>query len=84
VVNLMDDLRALESCIMGEAECSDETACPLHSIWGPMRERFVASLKTSTLRDLGEFQELRPESGRLQAVKQKAGESTRQKPVRPL
>lgn len=60
VVRELDDVRRLENCIMGENECSDETACPLHSLWKSLRERFIADLRTHTLADLAAFQEARP------------------------
>ncbi|MBZ0136816.1 MAG: Rrf2 family transcriptional regulator [Planctomycetes bacterium] len=71
VVRELDDLRSMESCIMGEADCSDETACPLHNLWAGIRDRFTESLQMTTLLDLARFQEQRPGSGRLSAVKSK-------------
>ena len=70
VVKALDDVRTLESCIMGEGECSDETACPLHTLWQSLRQRFVEALETTTLKDLAEFQEQRPGSVRLPAIGQ--------------
>ncbi|MBK8207051.1 MAG: RrF2 family transcriptional regulator [Planctomycetes bacterium] len=69
VVRELDDVRSLESCVMGEGECSDATACPLHSLWKNIRQRFVTALETTTLKDLAEFQEHRPDSVRLPAIK---------------
>lgn len=69
VVSELDDARALYSCIMGEAECSDETACPLHSLWKTIRDRFIRMLQTTTLQDLARFQDARPVSVRLPAVR---------------
>ena len=71
VVRELDDLRSLEGCIMGEADCSDATACPLHNLWKGLRDRFTESLQMTTLLDLAKFQEQRPGSGRLSAVKAK-------------
>lgn len=69
VVHKMDDLHSLESCVMGESTCDDETACPLHILWSDIRDQFVTSLKGATLADLAEFQEQRPGSGRLNVVR---------------
>lgn len=74
VVRELDDLRSLESCIMGEADCSDATACPLHNLWKGIRDRFTESLHMTTLLDLAKFQEQRPGSGRLSAVRAKLPE----------
>lgn len=69
VVRELDDLSALESCVMGEAECSDATACPMHDIWSGVRDKFIESLRKTTMLDLAKFQEKRQGSGRLSAVK---------------
>jgi Rrf2 family transcriptional regulator, iron-sulfur cluster assembly transcription factor len=69
VVRELDDVRALEGCVMGESECSDDTACPLHDLWKDLRDRFIEQLRTTTLQDLAEFQNTRPDSARLTAIK---------------
>lgn len=69
VVRALDDVKALESCIMGESECGDEVACPLHKLWKSIRERFVKVLQSTTLRELADFQDKRPDSARLAAVR---------------
>ena len=74
VVRELDDVRQLESCIMGESDCSDDTACPLHTLWRDIRDEFVESLQNTTLKDLAEFQDNRPGSGRLSIVKPKLPE----------
>ena len=80
VVRELDDIRSLETCVMGEASCSDDTACPLHGLWKGIRDRFVDSLQTTTLKDLATFQEQRPGSGRLSAVQLRLPDF---KPVKP-
>jgi Rrf2 family transcriptional regulator, iron-sulfur cluster assembly transcription factor len=68
VVHALDDVRMFETCIMGESSCSDETACPLHSLWKGIRNSFLEVLQTTTMRDFAEFQDRRPISGRLRRV----------------
>lgn len=68
VVYVLDDVHALESCVMGEETCSDETACPLHSLWKNVRGQFVEVLRNTTLRDLAKYQDQRPLSGRFPAL----------------
>jgi Rrf2 family protein len=68
VVHALDDVRMLESCIMGENSCSDETACPLHSLWKGIRSRFLEMLQSTTLKDFAEFQDQRPCSTRVPRV----------------
>lgn len=74
VVKQLDDLGSLESCIMGESDCSDETACPLHELWAKLRDKFMGDLMSTNLRDLAEFQETRPGSGRLNVLRNKSAE----------
>lgn len=69
VVRALDDVQSLEECVMGERECSDATACPLHALWKTIKQRFRHALETNTLKDLAAFQEKRPDSVRLPAVK---------------
>jgi len=69
VVRELDDVSSLDSCVMGQSTCSDATACPLHALWKDIRQRFVTALETTTLKDLAEFEEQRPDSVRLRAVK---------------
>jgi Rrf2 family transcriptional regulator, iron-sulfur cluster assembly transcription factor len=41
-----------ESCILGLKICSDETACPLHAEWLPVKKKIVTLLTKMTLEDL--------------------------------
>lgn len=41
-----------ESCILGLKQCSDETACPMHHKWLPIKKKIVALLTDMTLEDL--------------------------------
>lgn len=56
--NLMQALLLTEgpdftkSCILGLKECSDETACPMHHKWLPVKKKIIALLEGMTLEDL--------------------------------
>lgn len=41
-----------QTCVLGLKECADETACPLHCRWGPIRRRTLNLLRTLTLAKL--------------------------------
>jgi DNA-binding IscR family transcriptional regulator len=41
-----------ESCVLGLKVCSDETACPLHNEWAPVKKKIITMLTQSTLEDL--------------------------------
>lgn len=38
-----------QSCLLGLKKCSDETACPVHSRWMPVKEKIIGLLKETTL-----------------------------------
>ena len=41
-----------QSCLLGLKKCSDETACPLHFRWLPVKNRIIALLQETTLEKL--------------------------------
>ncbi len=55
VVSELDDVSKLEGCVMGEDTCSDETACPLHTLWKDLRTKFKEKLQGTSLRQLADF-----------------------------
>lgn len=61
VVDALEDVGTLERCVMGEKECNDATACPMHTIWTGFRSKFTEALKAASLKDLAAFQNLRPD-----------------------
>ena len=54
-INLMQILLLTEgpmftqSCLLGLKECSDETACPLHARWIPVKKKIMDLLEDTTL-----------------------------------
>mgnify|MGYP001186083740 FL=1 len=57
-VTLMDILLLTEgpaftqSCLLGLKKCSDDTACPVHFRWQPVKEKIIGLLKETTLAKL--------------------------------
>lgn len=41
-----------DDCVLGLKVCSDETACPMHTRWKPIKEKVVSLLKEQTLEKL--------------------------------
>ncbi len=41
-----------QSCLLGLKRCSDETACPLHANWLPIKEQVIEMLNNMKLSDL--------------------------------
>ncbi len=56
IVRPFEDIQKTEECILGEAKCSDATACPLHEFWKAVRTRYEEQLHTKTLGDFARFE----------------------------
>ena len=41
-----------QSCLLGLKRCSDETACPVHARWLPIKEKVIEMLNQMSLADL--------------------------------
>jgi len=63
IVDAEEHLGRRRQCLLGQAECSDERACPLHDYWKGASEGFIARLAGTTLADMVSFCQERPDSG---------------------
>lgn len=52
VVVAVDGEEMFQRCAVGLAVCSDETPCPLHDSWFPIRQRIEKYLASHTIADL--------------------------------
>lgn len=52
IVTLIEGAGFTENCVLGLKICSDETACPVHSKWKPIKEKIVSLLHEQTLERL--------------------------------
>ena len=43
-------------CMLGNAECSDERACPCHKFWTSQRSKEIKFLQKTTIKDLAAFE----------------------------
>ena len=68
VVDALEHLGRTRACVLGQEECSDERACPLHDFWKRASADWLARLTSTTLRDLVVFCRDRPE-GRYPAAR---------------
>ncbi len=48
----VDGVKALDTCAVGLGRCSDDTPCPLHDSWKPIREEIRSYLNETTLEDM--------------------------------
>ena len=57
-INLMEIIEQTEgpnftkNCLLGLKRCSEETACPLHAQWLPVKDKVIGLLKQTTLTEL--------------------------------
>lgn len=54
VLLLMEGPAFSESCLLGLKRCSDETACPMHQRWIPIKQDIIELLKLQTLASLSD------------------------------
>lgn len=41
-----------KECLLGLKQCGDDSACPMHATWKPVKERLLAMLEAQTLASL--------------------------------
>lgn len=63
IVDSQEHLGGTRKCFLGQAECSDERACPAHEYWKAASARHEEQLRATTLADVMRFCEQRPDSG---------------------
>ncbi|MHB1619064.1 MAG: RrF2 family transcriptional regulator [Sulfuricella sp.] len=52
IVTLIEGTGFTENCVLGLKICSEETACPVHSKWKPIKEKIVVMMHEHTLERL--------------------------------
>jgi len=52
VVRAIDGEQALQSCIFGLQGCDGTRNCPMHSMWGPVRNKIIDFLENTMIADL--------------------------------
>ena len=62
IVDAQEHLDRPAACFLGQAECTDERACPMHDYWVNARDTFHAKVSSLTLRSILEFRERSPHS----------------------
>jgi Rrf2 family protein len=55
IVNAIENLGQTRRCLLGQAECSDERACPLHDFWVKQTTGYLDTLQRTSLGDLVRF-----------------------------
>lgn len=52
VVEAIEGDGSLEQCVLGLDPCGDDCPCPLHSLWGPMRNKMIEAFGQTSLEAL--------------------------------
>lgn len=55
IVNAIENLGQTRRCLLGQAECTDERACPLHQFWKGITTDYLKTLNETSLGDLVRF-----------------------------
>jgi Rrf2 family iron-sulfur cluster assembly transcriptional regulator len=62
IIDAEEELQRTQRCLLGQAECSDERACPMHTFWKGASEDFIERLDRTTLADVVAFCAQNPKS----------------------
>ena len=63
IVGAQEDLERTRQCFLGQVECSDERACPMHTFWKRASTDFIERLDTTSLADVVAFCAQHPDCG---------------------
>lgn len=63
IVDALEHLDRPRQCFLGQAECTDERACPMHEFWKQASGEFEQTLLTTRLSQLVSFCEENPDGG---------------------
>jgi Rrf2 family protein len=54
ILNVTEGAEFTQGCVLGLKRCSDETACPMHHRWAPIKQGIIDLLQGQTLDKLAE------------------------------
>ncbi len=67
IVEAIDGTGFMTSCILGFPECSVNNPCPIHSVWGELRDRIYQMLSNKTIaeisKEISDSKQLRSKMG---------------------
>ena len=55
IVDPLENISRFHRCVLGQRECNDEQACPLHDAWKRICGEYLGSLEHTTLQDVADF-----------------------------
>ena len=54
ILSITEGADFAQKCVLGLKDCSDETACPMHQKWKPIKEEIIGMMTVHTLATLSE------------------------------
>lgn len=55
IVDPLENISRFKRCVLGQRQCNDEVACPLHNAWKRICNEYLGSLEHTTLQDIADF-----------------------------
>lgn len=55
IVDPLENISKFHRCVLGQRECNDEVACPLHDAWKRICNEYLGALENTTLQDVADF-----------------------------
>jgi Rrf2 family protein len=55
IVDPLENISKFRRCVLGQRECNDEVACPLHDAWKRICNEYLGALEHTTLQDIADF-----------------------------
>lgn len=55
IVDPLENISKFRRCVLGQRECNDQVACPLHEAWSRICQDYLGALEHTTLQDVADF-----------------------------
>ncbi len=55
IVDPLENISKFHRCVLGQRECNDAVACPLHDAWKRICNEYLGALENTTLQDVANF-----------------------------
>ena len=67
IVDPLENISKFHRCVLGQRECNDAVACPLHDAWKRICNDYLGALENTTLQDIADFR------GKIDSIEAPAG-----------
>jgi len=59
IVEVIDGMEVFNNCVLGFPGCTSEEPCPVHDVWGDLRDQAYKMLSEQTLEDIKDITRLK-------------------------